>query len=247
MEEYHGPTASFKDLALQLTPQLFQASLASTGQSDEDFLFIVATSGDTGSACLHGFGKTNNTPVIVLFPTGGVSKVQQAQMTRCPGDVCVISVDGDFDFCQTTVKDIFDSPSLRQEWLANYNVHMASGNSINWGRLFPQLPYTFHAYLELVKKGRIKMGEEMDLCVPTGNFGNILGGVFAKQMGLPVGKLIVACNENNILYDFLSTGKFDARGRKLHKTPAPSIDILLPSNLERFLYMGTHSPHTMNQ
>lgn len=239
LEEYHGPTASFKDLALQLTPQLFTASTKASGMENDDFLFIVATSGDTGSACLHGFGQNSNTPVIVLYPKGGVSPVQEAQMTSCEGDTCVISVNSDFDFCQSTVKDIFNSPELRKIFRKDHAVHMASGNSINWGRLFPQIPYTFQAYLELVKSGRIQMGEEMDLCVPTGNFGNILGGVFAKKMGLPVGKLVVACNENNILYDFLTTGKFDARGRSLVKTPSPSIDILLPSNLERFLYFCT--------
>jgi threonine synthase len=239
LEEYHGPTASFKDLALQLTPQLFQAATEASGQGEEDFVFIVATSGDTGGACLDGFGKTSNTPVVVLYPKGGVSPIQEAQMCSALGDTCVISVNGDFDLCQTTVKDIFNSQDLRQVFRDEHQVHMASGNSINWGRLFPQIPYTFQAYLELVQQGHLKMGEEMDLCVPTGNFGNILGGVLAKQMGLPVGKLIVACNENNILYDFLSTGHFDARGRQLVKTPSPSIDILLPSNLERFLYLCT--------
>jgi len=239
LEEYHGPTASFKDLALQLTPKLFQAAINHSGQGEDDFLFVVATSGDTGSACLDGFGKHPNTPVVVLFPNGGVSKVQQAQMASCPGDVCVISVDSDFDFCQSLVKDIFNSPDLRKEFSDLYNVDLSSGNSINWGRLFPQIPYTFSAYLDLVKQGVIKMGEPMDLCVPTGNFGNILGGVLAKKMGLPVDRLLVACNENNILADFLETGVFDARDRKLFKTSTPSIDILLPSNLERFLYVVT--------
>jgi threonine synthase len=240
LEEYHGPTASFKDLALQITPQLFQAATEASGQGDEDFVFIVATSGDTGGACLDGFGKTSNTPVIVLYPKGGVSPIQEAQMNSAEGDTCVISVDGDFDFCQNTVKDIFNNQELRKIFREEHQVNMASGNSINWGRLFPQIPYTFQAYLELVRQGHLKMGEEMDLCVPTGNFGNILGGVLAKKMGLPVGKLIVACNENNILHDFLSTGNFDARDRKLVKTPSPSIDILLPSNLERFLYLCTN-------
>lgn len=240
LEEYHGPTASFKDLALQVTPRLFKESVSEGGSENEQYLFMVATSGDTGSACLDGFGKNKNTPVIVLYPNGGVSKVQEAQMASCEGDVCVLSINGDFDYCQTLVKDIFNSPELQEEMRSKYKVNLTSGNSINWGRLFPQIPYTFSAYLDLVKNGTIKMGEPMDLCVPSGNFGNILGGVIAQKMGLPVDRLISACNENNTLSDFLRTGTFDVRDRTLVKTPAPSIDILLPSNLERFLYMATN-------
>lgn len=237
MEEYHGPTASFKDLALQLTPQLFTASVDQAGKGAEDHCFIVATSGDTGSACLDGFGHNPNTPVIVLYPNGGVSPVQRAQMTSAGGDSYVLGVDGDFDFCQTTVKDMFNDKALNERLWTEYGVHLSAGNSINWGRLFPQVPYTFHAYLELVRQGRLELGEPMDLCVPTGNFGNILGGVVAKRMGLPVRKLVVAANENNILVDFIRTGLFDRNDRTLLKTMSASIDILLPSNLERYIYI----------
>lgn len=244
LEEYHGPTASFKDLALQLTPQLFRSSVKHSGEDDKAFLLLAATSGDTGSAALHGFANVPNVPVVVLFPKGGVSPIQQAQMVSCPGDVCVISIESDFDYCQALVKDIFNNNTLREELNQAYGVSLTSGNSINWGRLFPQIPYTFNAYLELVKMGALRLGDSMDLCVPTGNFGNMLGGVIAKRMGLPVQDLVVACNENNILADWIQSGDFDKRGRSLHKTISPSIDILLPSNLERYLYLMTDRDHT---
>lgn len=265
LELYHGPTASFKDLALQVTPKLFKACAKAVKLSahsaprydnssksdvisedkDDTYLFVVATSGDTGSACLHGFGSTKNTPVIVLYPKGGVSPIQEAQMLSAKGDVCVISVEGDFDYCQTLVKDLFNNTELSSMLWEKYKVKLASGNSINWGRMFPQIPFAFHAYLELVNMNKIKIGDKIDICVPTGNFGNVFGVILAKKMGLPIEQIIVASNSNNILTEFLTTGVFDLRQRKLEKTVSPSIDILLPSNLERFLYVMSDGDHKL--
>lgn len=242
LELFHGPTASFKDFALQVLPSLFQAcaqvvSRETGSDSPTTYLFVVATSGDTGSACLQGFGSAANTPVVVLYPKGGVSPIQEAQMLAVKGDVCVIAVEGDFDYCQTLVKDLFNNQEFCSLVWNKYKGKLASGNSINWGRLFPQIPFAFHAYLELVKSGRVKMGERIDVCVPTGNYGNVLGVILAKKMGLPIDQIIVASNSNDVLTEFLTTGVFDLRKRELMKTVSPSIDILLPSNLERFLYL----------
>lgn len=237
LELWHGPTSAFKDMALQLLPQLLQTALKKTGESAE-ILILVATSGDTGKAALEGFADVEQIKILVFYPTGGVSKIQNLQMCTQKGrNVGVVAVRGNFDDAQNGVKEIFSDKIFGEKLFAE-NVKLSSANSINWGRLVPQIVYYFSAYADLLEKGTIAAGEAVDFCVPTGNFGDILAGYYAKRMGLPIAKLICASNSNNVLTDFLQTGVYD-RQRDFYKTISPSMDILISSNLERLLYHET--------
>ena len=232
LELFHGPTSAFKDVALQMLPQLMSRAAA---QSSERIMILAATSGDTGKAALAGFADTPGLGITVFFPHGGTSEIQRLQMVCQKGEnVAVSAVHGNFDDTQSAVKRIFGDEALRQR-LADQGMVLSSANSINVGRLAPQVVYYFDAYAQLVRGGVIECGQPVDFCVPTGNFGDVLAGYFAKRMGLPVRKLIVASNQNNILTDFLTTGVYD-RNRPFHKTISPSMDILISSNLERLLY-----------
>ncbi|MCI6086228.1 MAG: threonine synthase [Selenomonas sp.] len=234
LELWHGPTSAFKDMALQLLPQLLSTALAKTGEQD-DVLILVATSGDTGKAALEGFRDVPQTKIMVFYPEGGVSRIQHLQMTTQEGgNVNVTAVRGNFDDAQTGVKRIFGDKAFGKE-LAAVGVKLSSANSINWGRLVPQIVYYFSAYADLLVAGRITMGDAVNFCVPTGNFGDILAGFYAKCMGLPVGRLVCASNKNNVLTDFLTTGTYN-RNRAFYQTITPSMDILISSNLERLLY-----------
>ncbi len=232
LELFRGPTSAFKDVALSLLPHLITAAKTAEGM-DEEIVILTATSGDTGKAALEGFHDVAGTKIIVFYPHGGVSPVQQAQMTTQVGsNVCVCAVRGNFDDAQTGVKNIFADCAGRDLG----NARLSSANSINIGRLAPQIVYYFKAYADLVKAERIKAGQPVHFVVPTGNFGDILAGYFAKLLGLPVGKLVCASNANNVLTDFIETGVYDKR-RPFHKTTSPSMDILVSSNLERLLYL----------
>ena len=234
LELFRGPTSAFKDVALSMLPRLMTASKEKLGVDDE-IMILTATSGDTGKAAMEGFCDVPGTKIIVFYPHGGVSAVQQAQMvTQEGGNVKVCAVRGNFDDTQTGVKHIF--ASCDEEDLPG--VRLSSANSINIGRLAPQIVYYFKAYADLVRSGRIRVGDKVHFCVPTGNFGDILAGYFAKRMGLPVGRLICASNRNDVLTDFLSTGVYDKR-RTFYKTTSPSMDILVSSNLERLLSLLT--------
>ena len=234
LELWHGPTSAFKDMALQLLPQLMSTALKKTGEKDE-VLILVATSGDTGKAALEGFRDVPQIRIMVFYPQGGVSRIQQLQMLTQEGkNVNVTAVTGNFDDAQSGVKKIFGDKAFN-EALAEKGIRLSSANSINWGRLVPQIVYYFYAYFRLAEQGAVEWGKPVDFCVPTGNFGDILAGYYAKQMGLPVGRLVCASNKNNVLTDFLRTGTYDAR-RTFYKTTSPSMDILISSNLERLLY-----------
>jgi threonine synthase len=220
-------------MALQLLPHLLTLSAAKT-VGDKGIAILVATSGDTGKAALEGFKDVKGTRILVFYPQDGVSEVQKLQMTTQEGaNVGVCGVDGNFDDTQTGVKNIFTDPAVASR-LAAKNMMFSSANSINWGRLVPQIVYYVSAYCDLVQAGEIKLGETVNVAVPTGNFGNILAAYYAKHMGLPLGKLICASNENNVLTDFIRTGTYD-RNRDFHMTASPSMDILISSNLERLL------------
>ncbi len=235
LELFHGPTCAFKDMALQMLPRLLTASLSKLGETRK-VCILVATSGDTGKAALEGFADVDGTSIMVFYPRDGVSDVQGLQMTTQQGEnVGVCAVEGNFDDAQTGVKKIFSDKDFADELNKN-GFFLSSANSINWGRLLPQVVYYFSAYCDCVNAGKIKMGEELDFCVPTGNFGDILAGWYAKKMGLPVRKLICASNCNNVLTDFISTGVYDKK-RPFHATISPSMDILVSSNLERLLFM----------
>ena len=235
LELFHGPTSAFKDVALSMLPQLLTAAKAEK-KMDEDILILTATSGDTGKAALEGFHDVPGIRICVFYPHGGVSKVQRAQMVTQEGsNVTVCAVEGNFDDAQTGVKNIF-AACQDGELLKGKGFRLSSANSINIGRLAPQVTYYFKAYKDLLDRGQIKMGEEVNFSVPTGNFGDILAGYLAKRLGLPVGTLICASNANNVLTDFIRTGTYDRR-RPLHKTMSPSMDILVSSNLERLLYL----------
>lgn len=237
LELWHGPTSAFKDMALQILPRLLTLALEKTGETS-DILILVATSGDTGKAALEGFRDIPGTAILVFFPSAGVSEVQRRQMITQEGkNVGVVAVEGNFDDAQTGVKAIFADSAIRG-MLAQKKWKLSSANSINWGRLAPQIAYYFSAYQALSKNRTIQAGDLVNFCVPTGNFGNILAGYYAKQMGLPVGRLICASNDNNVLTDFLRTGIYD-RNRPFHQTISPSMDILISSNLERLLYHTT--------
>ncbi len=237
LELWHGPTCAFKDMALQILPYLLTTSLKKINV-DKKVVILVATSGDTGKAALEGFADVEGTSIMVFYPEDGVSAMQKKQMTTQDGDnVCVCAVKGNFDDCQNGVKAIFTDEDIKAQ-LAERGMMFSSANSINWGRLAPQIIYYISCYSELVKNGEIKAGEPINITVPTGNFGNILAAYYAKRMGLPVNKLICASNANNVLTDFLTTGVYD-RNRTFVTTISPSMDILISSNLERLLYIMT--------
>ena len=233
LELWHGPTCAFKDMALQMLPHLLTASLKKCGE-ERRVCILVATSGDTGKAALQGFADVPDTKILVFYPDGGVSDVQRLQMVTQTGDnVGVCAVKGNFDDAQTGVKQIFGDAALA-EMLSERGWFLSSANSINWGRLLPQIVYYVSAYLDEVTAGRVALGEKLNFVVPTGNFGNILAGWYAKQMGLPVGRMICASNENNVLTDFIRTGTYN-KNRPFYLTASPSMDILVSSNLERLL------------
>lgn len=237
-ELFHGPTASFKDLALQLMPQLFAYCLPQMC----NYLILVATSGDTGSAVLSGFSRLSGvdkhrTGVLVFFPEDGVSEIQKLQMTSFrEGNARAVSVLTDFDFCQRTIKRMFGESGLTGHLAVEYGTVLSTANSINWARLLPQVVYHSSAYLDLCRDGVIKFGEPVDVCIPSGNFGNAMSAVYAKQMGIPIRKVICASNHNRIITDFITTGEYDLRGRPLVLSHSPAIDILKSSNLERFIF-----------
>ena len=233
LELWHGPTCAFKDYALQLMPKLLVEAKKNLGRT-ETTRILVATSGDTGKAALAGYADLDGIEIEVFYPNAGTSEIQHLQMATQKGDnVQVYAVEGNFDDAQTGVKRVFADESVAAELEARH-IRLSSANSINWGRLVPQIVYYFYAYFRLAEQGAVAWGKPVDFCVPTGNFGDILAGYYAKQMGLPVGKLICASNKNNVLTDFIKTGTYDAR-RTFYKTTSPSMDILISSNLERLL------------
>ena len=230
LELYHGPTSAFKDVALSVLPRLVSAAAKQEGAGD--VVILTATSGDTGKAALEGFHDVSGTRIMVFYPAGGVSPVQEAQMvTQEGGNVRVCAIRGNFDDAQTCVKNVFAACKGKDL----HGAVLSSANSINIGRLAPQVVYYFRAYADLVQTGRIRVGEKVHFVVPTGNFGDILAGYFAKRMGLPVGRLVCASNANDVLTEFISTGVYDRR-RPFYKTTSPSMDILVSSNLERLLF-----------
>ena len=234
LELWHGPTCAFKDYALQIMPKLLVQAKKNLNRS-ETTRILVATSGDTGKAALAGYAGLEGIEIAVFYPNAGTSEIQRLQMVTQTGDnVAVYAVNGNFDDAQTGVKRVFGDPTVAQE-LEKRGIRLSSANSINWGRLAPQIVYYFYAYFRLAEQGAVAWGEPVDFCVPTGNFGDILAGYYAKRMGLPVGRLVCASNRNNVLTDFIRTGVYDAR-REFFKTDSPSMDILISSNLERLLY-----------
>jgi threonine synthase len=234
LELWHGPTCAFKDMALQLLPELMSAAVRDTGE-EKTILILVATSGDTGKAALEGFKDVDGTKIVVFFPEHGVSDMQKLQMVTQEGaNVHSIAISGNFDDAQTGVKNIFTDTVLIEE-LDRKGYMFSSANSINWGRLVPQIVYYFSSYAALLKKGSISCGERINFVVPTGNFGNILAGYYAAKMGLPVNKFLCASNQNNVLTDFFQKGIYN-RNRDFYKTLSPSMDILISSNLERLIY-----------
>ncbi len=235
MELFHGPTCAFKDFALQLLPFLLTASLKKTGE-DKTVVILVATSGDTGKAALEGFASVEGTRICVFYPQGGTSNIQRRQMTAQDGkNVMVLAAKGNFDDAQNGVKRIFTDKAFAAA-LAEKGYVLSSANSINWGRLVPQIAYYFSAYCELLNAGKINLGDPINVAVPTGNFGNILAAYFAKHCGVPINKLVCASNKNNVLSDFIATGTYN-RNRDFFVTSSPSMDILISSNLERLLYL----------
>ena len=243
LELFHGPTSAFKDVALQMLPRLMAranagavpASGSDAASPAERVMIVTATSGDTGKAALAGFADAPGCGITVFYPEGKVSRVQELQMTtQAGGNVNVCAVRGNFDDAQSAVKRIFADRALAER-LSNAGWTLSSANSINVGRLVPQVVYYFAAYAQLLRTGTIKAGDEVEFCVPTGNFGDVLAGYYAKLLGLPVAKLIVASDTNNVLFDFLTTGVYD-RNRPFFTTTSPSMDILISSNLERMLY-----------
>ncbi len=235
LELWHGPTCAFKDMALQMLPHLLTASLKKIGET-RTACILVATSGDTGTAALNGFADVPGTKIMVYYPVHGVSPMQKLQMVTQPGrNVSVCAVNGNFDDAQSALKRIFtDSETV--EGLSAQGMMLSSANSINWGRLAPQIAYYISAYCDLSARGMVEFGNPVNICVPTGNFGNILAAYIAKQMGLPVNKLICASNRNHVLTDFLKQGGTYDRNRPFFTTASPSMDILISSNLERLLY-----------
>lgn len=234
LELWHGPTYAFKDVALQLLPHLLTTAMRKLGDHST-LVVLTATSGDTGKAALEGFKDVPGTKVFVFYPQDGVSEIQKLQMTTQEGsNVYVAGVNGNFDNAQSGVKDIFADHFL-MECLEDRNYKLTSANSINWGRLAPQIVYYFSSYMNLLKSSHIKFGDKINICIPTGNFGNIMAAYYAKKMGLPVNKLIIATNENNVLVKFLKTGTYDIN-RELKTTISPSMDILISSNFERLLF-----------
>ncbi len=234
LELFHGPTAAFKDVALQIMPQFMNVAKTKLGDRAHTVI-LVATSGDTGKAALEGFRDREGISIVVFYPHSGVSQIQRLQMATTEGrNTHVVAVKGNFDDCQTAVKNIFGNPESNHH-AAERGCAFSSANSINWGRLCPQIVYYVKAYLSLVERAVIRLDEPVDFCVPTGNFGNLLAGYYAMKMGLPIRRLICASNKNKILADFFSTGVYD-RNRVFYRTMSPSMDILISSNLERFVF-----------
>lgn len=234
LELFHGPTSAFKDIALSLLPHLMEIA-SKKNNLEKKILILTATSGDTGKAALEAFKDVDGIKIIVFYPNEGVSEVQKRQMISQEGDnVFVVGINGNFDDAQSAVKQVFNDPELKV-YFQNKDIKLSSANSINIGRLFPQVVYYFSAYMELVQNSEIKLGEEINFSIPTGNFGNILAGYYAKMIGLPINKLICASNENNVIYEFFKTGVYN-KNREFLKTLSPSMDILISSNLERLLY-----------
>ncbi len=235
LELFHGPTSAFKDMALQIMPRLFVRALKKTNE-ERTALILVATSGDTGKAALEGYRDIDGVKIQVFYPTDGVSEIQKLQMqTQVGKNVSVMAIQGNFDDAQNGVKRIFSDEKMAGA-LDDCSIFLSSANSINWGRLVPQIVYYVSAYLDMVNAGNITLGECIDITVPTGNFGNIFAAFIAKKMGLPVGKLVCASNKNNVLSEFLASGRY-SRNRPFFKTISPSMDILISSNLERLLYI----------
>ena len=235
LELWHGPTCAFKDMALQIMPRLLSRALGKTGEQ-RDALVLVATSGDTGKAALEGYKDVDRIKIAVFYPENGVSSVQKLQMTTQDGNnVNVCAVKGNFDDIQSGVKEIFNNKQIALD-LDSRGVFLSSANSINFGRLSPQIVYYIKAYCDLLNSSEIKLGDKINVCVPTGNFGNILAAYIAKLMGLPIEKLICASNSNNVLTDFFNSGRYD-KNRPFHLTSSPSMDILISSNLERLLFL----------
>ena len=234
LELFHGPTIAFKDMALQILPHLMTVSMKKNHE-DKEIVILTATSGDTGKAAMAGFADVEGTRIMVFYPKDGVSSIQERQMVTQKGEnTCVVGIRGNFDDAQSEVKAIFGDTELRRE-MADKGFAFSSANSINIGRLVPQIVYYVYAYTRLLKDGSIREGDKINIVVPTGNFGNILAAYYAAQMGLPVGKLICASNSNKVLFDFFSTGIYD-RNRDFILTSSPSMDILISSNLERLIY-----------
>ena len=243
LELWHGPTCAFKDMALQILPYFLTTSVKKINL-DKKIVILVATSGDTGKAALEGFKDVEGTSILVFYPEDGVSPMQKRQMKTQEGsNVGVCALKGNFDDCQTGVKKIFTDADVKKQ-LDDNGMMFSSANSINWGRLGPQIVYYISSYAELVKDGEITLGEKVNIVVPTGNFGNILAAYYAKHMGIPVNKLICASNINNVLTDFINTGVYD-RNRHFYPTVSPSMDILISSNLERLLYIMTGKNDTL--
>lgn len=238
LELWHGPTCAFKDMALQMLPHLLTASLHKTGET-RTACILVATSGDTGKAALDGFHDVPGTKIMVYYPVDGVSPMQKLQMVTQEGaNVEVVAIEGNFDDAQSAVKRIFTDEQTRAD-LDRDGMMLSSANSINWGRLAPQIAYYISAYCDLVKRGAVEMGANINICVPTGNFGNILAAYIAKRMGLPVNKLICASNRNNVLTDFFRKEGIYDKNRAFYTTTSPSMDILISSNLERLLFFAS--------
>jgi len=234
LELWHGPTCAFKDMALQILPRFLTCAMKKMGET-RTVAILVATSGDTGKAALEGFRDVDGTKILVFYPSDGVSDIQKLQMITQDGEnVMVSAIRGNFDDAQNGVKRIFSDDNIENE-LESRGYMLSSANSINWGRLVPQIVYYVSAYCDMLKQGEIANGDKVNVCVPTGNFGNILAAYYAQQMGVPIAKLICASNENNVLTDFINTGKYD-KNRKFFTTISPSMDILISSNLERLLY-----------
>jgi threonine synthase len=240
LELWHGPTSAFKDMALQCMPLFFSEAVSmrlAAGEPLDDYLILVATSGDTGKAALEGFADREHTRIAVFYPADGVSDIQRKQMvSQRGGNVAVFGVRGNFDDCQTAVKAAFADADFAGRLHDRHRLRLSSANSINWGRLLPQVVYYASAYADMVSGGAVLPGEPIDVCVPTGNFGNILAGYYAKRIGVPIDRLLCASNENNVLTDFLATGAYDISSRAFTTTPSPSMDILVSSNLERLLF-----------
>lgn len=235
LELYHGKTAAFKDMALSILPYLMTTACRKEGEKNK-ICILTATSGDTGKAALEGFAGVEGTEIIVFYPQNGVSQVQERQMVSQEGaNTHVVAIKGNFDDAQTGVKNIFADDDMNSR-LAAKGIKLSSANSINIGRLIPQVAYYVYSYVKLAEEGALKIGEPMNVVVPTGNFGNILAAYLAGRMGVPIAKLICASNENNVLTDFIRTGVYDAR-REFHLTNSPSMDILISSNLERLIYL----------
>ncbi|MBR5154989.1 MAG: threonine synthase [Clostridia bacterium] len=234
LELWHGPTCAFKDMALQILPHFLTKAMKKTGE-DKTVVILVATSGDTGKAALEGFSNVDGTKIIVFYPSEGVSDIQKLQMITQEGNnVCVSGIKGNFDDAQSGVKAIFTDEVANAEFLKN-NCVMSSANSINWGRLVPQIVYYVSAYCDMVASGEVEMGDKINICVPTGNFGNILAAYYAMKMGVPVNRLVCASNSNNVLTEFIKTGEYN-KNRDFRTTISPSMDILISSNLERLLF-----------